>query len=1361
MLIIVDLVYNLSLLVALSVVSSFIGQRWRSGRRGAILQGVLFGTTTVIGMLHPLVLSPGLIFDGRSVMISLCGLFFGPVAVGVTGLMAAACRVWLGGSGMTMGLLVILSSSLLGMLFHARRKDSDDISASELFVFGLIVHFAMLAMTAALPTGTTIPVLRQIGFPVLLTYPLATVLVGKILSDHRARLRYVRELWESKEEFRTTLYSIGDAVITTDVQGRVVHMNPVAQHLTGWPETEAQGRFLQDVFRVTCRDTGALADDPATRVLQAGHVIALANTTLTARDGGTRSIIDSGAPIRDAHGAVTGVVLVFRDETAELAAEAAQRESERLAQTTVDALSAQIAILDETGRILRVNQAWRDFADPRHPGDANFGDCGNYLDVCDRAQGPGSEGAREFGMGIRAVLRGERREFAAEYPYNDGGDLRWFQARVTRFSGDGPIRVVVAHEEITQRKEAEAALLAQREELRHAHQILSSHLQNSPLGVIEWDADFRVIRWSQRAVEIFGWPEGQVLHKRPQDWKFIHDDDATQVAHTFRALRSGNTPRSFVTNRNFTLSGNVIYCEWYNSTLLDEEGQLISIFSLVHDVTPRITAEQAVQASEKKYRNLVEMTHDVVWALDAKGRIMYISPATRRVFGREPEEMIGRRFHDFVSLDQAQRTRAALDLALASGESSFTFEYRAYHTDGYEAVLIANATLLRDDAGRLTGLVGTSQDITDRKRTEDALRDSESRHRGLFENAPVGIFTTTSAGAVRSVNPAMTRMLGWSSPEEALQRLQNLSNDLYVDPARRDEFVREIRETGHVSDFEYQGRRADGQIIWLSMNARVSERYPDGTFLIEGFTTDVTERKAAEDQLRSAKNLLEKTLSSLSEAVLVTNATTGEILECNAAVEPMFGYAPEELIGRGVAILHEDVEAYEAYATQCGAEADESAAFHTECRMRRKDGTIILTENTVTTMRDEPATGKSIVTAVRDITERKQAQDAREQLEAQLRQAQKMEAVGRLAGGVAHDFNNMLGVILGHAEMAAETLDPANPLRGDVEQIVRAARRSAELTRQLLAFARKQTIAPKVLDLNDTVARVLKMLGRLLGEDIELDWLPGNDTGRVKMDPTQIDQILANLTVNARDAIGGVGRIAIETSNVSFDEEYCHAHPESSPGRYVLITVSDNGSGMDKQTVERLFEPFFTTKVLGEGTGLGLATVYGIVKQNGGFINVYSEVGTGTTFNIYLPREFSEIDEPDEDVVTTGLRSGFETVLVVEDEPALLTLAELSLKRLGYTVLTAASPTEAITLANEYSDTIDVLVTDVVMPVMSGWDVWRHLSASRPNLRCMFMSGYTADVIAHSGVLDEGVHFLQKPFSVQALAEKLRDVLDE
>ena len=391
---------------------------------------------------------------------------------------------------------------------------------------------------------------------------------------------------------------------------------------------------------------------------------------------------------------------------------------------------------------------------------------------------------------------------------------------------------------------------------------------------------------------------------------------------------------------------------------------------------------------------------------------------------------------------------------------------------------------------------------------------------------------------------------------------------------------------------------------------------------------------------------------------------------------------------------------------------------------------------------------------------RKKVEDVRTKLESQLLQAQKMESVGRLAGGVAHDFNNLLTVILGGAHLALSELEPDQPLHEYVTLIKNAGEKSAELTQQLLAFARKQTIEPKILDLNDSISGMLKMLQRLIGENTQLAWLPSNNLWAVKADPSQIDQILANLCVNARDSITDIGTITIRTGNSVVDDGYRAELIDVVPGEYVHISVCDTGCGMDKETLAHIFEPFFTTKGPGEGTGLGLATVYGAAKQNNGFVNVYSELGIGTTFTIYLPRFVGNANHKSSNSQTQPTPRGLETILLVEDESAILNMTTMILKKLGYTVMPACNPIEAISIANEHSEKIDLLITDVIMPEMNGKELARNLMLLNPQLKTLFMSGYTADVIAHHGVLEEGTYFIHKPFALPDLAEKVRIVFD-
>ncbi len=516
---------------------------------------------------------------------------------------------------------------------------------------------------------------------------------------------------------------------------------------------------------------------------------------------------------------------------------------------------------------------------------------------------------------------------------------------------------------------------------------------------------------------------------------------------------------------------------------------------------------------------------------------------------------------------------------------------------------------------------------------------------------------------------------------------------------------------------------------------------------------NIRQRKRAEETLRDSEQRLRLLFDSASAGIAQVTPD-GQLLMVNHALAEMLGYSEEELLEKNFReiTLADDLVREEPYIAR--VLAGEIDVYQLEKRYIHRDEGVFWVLMSSAVVRNNDGTPRYAICVVNDQTETRR-------LQADLLQSQKMEAIGRLAGGVAHDFNNKLQSILGYSELLLERMDKDHEFQDDVREIRTAAQRSAELTAQLLAFARRQTVAPRILDINQTIKGMLRMLKRLIGEDIDLLWKPDGQ-GPVRIDPTQLDQILANLVVNARDALGGGGKITIETDNVQIDREYCASNPEAAPGEYVLLAVSDDGPGMDPKTLESIFEPFFTTKKPNQGTGLGLATVYGIVKQNNGFIDVYSEPGEGTTFKIYLPhQEQSSHAEPLHGENDTQPHHGHETILFVEDEPAILQLGKTMLDQLGYDVLTAKTPHEALELVRKVSRPIDLLITDVVMPGMNGKDLSERLQERFPDLRRLFVSGYTANVIAHRGVLDDGVHFMQKPFTHADLAAKTREALDE
>ncbi|MCD4669595.1 MAG: PAS domain S-box protein [Actinomycetia bacterium] len=652
------------------------------------------------------------------------------------------------------------------------------------------------------------------------------------------------------------------------------------------------------------------------------------------------------------------------------------------------------------------------------------------------------------------------------------------------------------------------------------------------------------------------------------------------------------------------------------------------------------------------------------------------------------------------------------------------------------------AVLLRKNDELKRRVADLEDALRNSRQMEEKLRTSEERYCTLFNSANDLIQIVNPAGEFLAVNRKWLNVLGYSQEDVETLRVTDI---LREDQKRRVEEMHQKITQKESVDFKTVFVSKSGKEIYVEGHG--SSVFKDDKFVSAvGIFRDITERKHAEAELLASEERHRMFFESAPIGIIHYN-DKGIVTESNDIAILTFGSTREKLIGLDLNDLQNKEflkEINKALKGEHGHYEGLCAPFTGRNEARIKADCIpIFNDGLVTS-------GVGIVT---DIT-------TQIKLEAQLRQAQKMESIGRLAGGVAHDFNNMLGVILGHTEMALVQIDAAHPLHAHLAEIRTAAERSADLTRQLLAFARKQTIAPRLLDLNQTVDGMLKMLRRLIGENIDLIFLPGTDLWTINMDPVQIDQILAKLCVNARDSIDRVGKITIETDNANTDEAYCAGHPGFDPGEYVLLTISDTGCGMDSETRHNLFEPFYTTKEVGKGTGLGLAMLYGIVKQNNGFIDVYSEPGHGSIFKIYLPRHTTHGAAKQKEVTVEPVRGGDETILLVEDEVSILQLIMMMLEHQGYTVMSATTPGEAISLAKAHRGEINLLITDVVMPEMNGGDLVRHMLSIYPNLRYLFMSGYTANVIAHQGVLEEGVLFIQKPFRNQDLAAKVREALD-
>jgi two-component system cell cycle sensor histidine kinase/response regulator CckA len=657
---------------------------------------------------------------------------------------------------------------------------------------------------------------------------------------------------------------------------------------------------------------------------------------------------------------------------------------------------------------------------------------------------------------------------------------------------------------------------------------------------------------------------------------------------------------------------------------------------------------------------------------------------------------------------------------------------------------------------RLKGIYDAGKADVATKEGGDALTASEERHRTIIRTAMDGFWMLNAEGRLLEVNETYCRMTGYSAQELLTMRISDLEAVETADETAT--HLRELMTMGEAR-FESRHRRKDGVII--DVDIYVQYRPTEGGHCV-AFLRDITDRKRTEKALGAANELLMLAQQSARAGVWNWDIAAGRLF-WSQELFLLFGLDPASdvaTLDTWRDILHPDDR------QMAGSRIEESIRDHTqlfnEYRIVKPVGEVRWIQaygNTTYDDRGEPLRMSGICI---DITERKHAEEEKAKLEEQLHQAMKMETVGRLAGGVAHDFNNILTVITGYSELLLRKIGNESPIRVELGEILRASERAALLTRQLLTFSRKQVIEPKVVDLNLLTADLGRMLVRLIGENIDLKIVRGADLGLVKVDPSQFEQVLVNMAVNSRDAMPDGGTLRIETANVELDEEYCAQRPyQARPGRFVSLLVSDTGHGMSEETITRIFEPFFTTKAAGKGTGLGLSMVYGAVKQSGGSIEVYSEVGKGATFKIYLPVVESAPAKPVESGMAVGPTTGSESVLLVEDDGMVRNLCVRILEGHGYRVMQAGNSDEAISLAAGTGERIDLLLTDVVMPGMNGAELATQLVLLHPEMKVLFTSGYTDEAITRHGVLDEGVSFIGKPYDPSALARKVREVLDK
>jgi PAS domain S-box-containing protein len=1010
------------------------------------------------------------------------------------------------------------------------------------------------------------------------------------------------------------------------------------------------------------------------------------------------------------------------------------------------------------------------------------------MHVRDALGAPTYERLREH---VEASLSGRRVDFEGFLSYPDG-QVRYVEATYVPDRGaDGAVNGFVALvRDVTDRKLTQDALVKSEARVRR---LIDSDL----IGIAITSLDGAVHEANDAFLQILGLTREDLLDGRANWIEMTAPEDVAESRRAAEQARRAGKCAPF--EKEYVRPDGTRVPALVGASLLEGSDRECIVFVL--DMTEHRRIREALVESEQRFRQLAENIQSVFWLVSPDlSQPLYVSPAYEKIWGRPCQDLYENpgAWLEAVHPDDRELVGSAQG-QLASGR--YDVEFRIVRPDGATAWIHERAFPIRDAAGSIYRVAGIATDITERKRAVAELAESANRYQAAVHATNQALFDWNVATNVVTWGGNCKGTLGYSCEELAEMGFGGLVENIH--PEDRETFDREIQRVLRTKEpfhLTYRARRKDGTYIVVQDDGRFFSDASGNVRRMVGFVADITEHKRAEEALEARvrqqaavadlgrRGLAGASLPELFDAAVAAVARNlqvdfGGLFELlpdgdGFVLQAGFGWRdgsaglrlPAGLASQagytllaGEPVISEDFES-ETRFRPSDLLREHGARSGLSVLVRGKERSFGVLEAFATARRsfstDDTHFLETVANVLAEAIDRDRAEEALVRTEQQLHRAQRMEAVGRLAGGVAHDFNNLLTVISGYTEFLEKSLSKDDPLQGDVREIRSAGERAVELTRQLLAFSRKQMLQPKVFALNETVANLAKMLQRLIGEDIELVLRLDEGRARVKADPAQVEQVIVNLAVNARDAMPDGGRLTISTADAAVDEAYARAHPDVAPGEYVALAVSDTGHGMDEETLAQIFEPFFTTKGLGKGTGLGLSTVYGIVQQSGGAVEVESAPGRGSTFRVYLPRVEQKADSLVGRPAAADAPAGSETVLVAEDEAEVRKLAVVALKRSGYKVLEASNAGEALLLCEQHSGPIDLLVTDVVMPRMSGRQLAERLAQIRPDMSVLYMSGYTDDAIVHHGVLNEGIEFIHKPFTPDALARKVRAVLD-
>lgn len=1027
-------------------------------------------------------------------------------------------------------------------------------------------------------------------------------------------------------------------------------------------------------------------------------------------------------PIKDSENNIISLVLSLENVTEQ---KLKQTEYQTIIHASIDGL----VIGDIDGNLLDVNDAYCQMVGYTRDELLNM----NAIDiVADKTK-------EEFTHNINKIIELNHKLFESKHRCKNGMVI---DVEVSATYDKYNEKYYTFIRDITERKKAENLLIESEAKYRNLYETMSQ-------GIVYQNSNGSITEANSAAEKILGLTLDQMQGKTSIDpnWRSVREDGSNFPGNEHPSMVALMTGRRVDNVVMGVFNPSIQKQRWIliNAVPHFRPGEDIpyEVYTTFDDITGRKLAEDRLKDSEAKYRTLFDSLADSIYIHDLDGHILEVNKMASSKLGYSHEELLNMSLKDIDSPESTKSIPLKIKQVIEKGHAFFESENI---TKNGETIPVEVNSRIIDYNGKIA-ILGIARDITDRKQTEKALIDSEEKYRALVENSPDVIMRFDKDARFVYVNPSITKETGML-PNEYIGKKHRDFNVPESVCEFWEQAISKVFNTKKAYEEEAQFQGINGLVIY---NLRILPEFNENGDVktVLSIARDVTEYRKTEKSYRDMFNTMTDGFT-LHELIYDEsgNPVDTRFIDVNPAFEKLTGLSRDLVVGNTALGVWYGQEPYGVDTYSKVALTGEPAHFENYSKELDKyfDVTVY-----------SPQKGQ-FATIFSDVTERKQS----EELQTKLQQTSKMESIGRLAGGVAHDFNNMLTVIQGSASLAMMDLNHKDPLYNRLEMIEEASERASELTRQLLAFSRKQIIELKDINLNDIITNLRKMLGRLIGEDIELHVFLSENIFNINADPGQMEQVIINLAVNSRDAMPNGGKLTIETSNVHLDHNYCMKHPETKEGSYVQMTISDNGCGMSEETKKHIFEPFFTTKKAGEGTGLGLATVYGIIKQHNGSIEFYSELGHGTTFKIYLPQINNidvNINDDENDKDTIVALTGNETILLVEDDNIVREITSEFLKQLGYKALIAENGGSALIITEQYNQRIDLLMTDVVMPGINGRELSERLLKIHPEMKVLYTSGYTQNVIAHHGVLEEGINFIGKPYRLEALAKKIRKVL--